>query len=294
MTNRSDRLIGALAWAGMVLVVTAWQVATRWGVTTTLTPLDLALFRYGVPGVVLAPVLLRNGLGRGARPWHIAAIVLGGGLPFGLLGMAGAQFAPAAHMGALLPGAMPLFVAALSALVLKERFDRYKLTGLFLIVCAVFTITGSALGGGQDTLVGDALFLSAAVLWALYTVAFRLSGLEALHGAALVAVASTLLIVPLWIAVPESGLLSAPPADLAVQFVVQGLLAGPFGMVLFGVSVRRLGPAATALSGAVVPAATAAGGWVILNEALSGATAFGIVLTGVGLALFALGQSRLP
>lgn len=293
--DRRGLAIGILAWIATAAGVTVWQLATRWGVTTTLTPLDLALFRYGVPGLVLAPLLWRRGVIAPDRPlWLTALTVLGAGLPFGLLAMAGAQFAPAALMGALLPGAMPLFVAVLSALVLGERFGGLRLAGLALAVVAVLCITGGSLVGPLDgrTLVGDTLFLCAGVIWAIYTVAFRRSGLDPWHGAAIICGWSTVAVVPLWWFSEGTGLTTAPLSDVLVQAAVQGGLAGLFGMVVFGIAVNRLGASATALSGAVVPAATAAGGWLLLSEPIGWATAVGIGLVVVGLALYAIGGQR--
>lgn len=290
--DRRARAVGILAWLATAAGVTVWQLATRWGVTTTLTPLDLALFRYGVPGLVLAPLLWRRGVVAKDHPlWLTALIVIGAGLPFGLFAMAGAQFAPAAHMGALLPGSMPLFVAALSTLFLGERFGGLRLVGLALVVVAVLCITGGALLGPLDgrTLLGDGLFILAGVIWAIYTVAFRRSGLDPWHGAAIICGWSTLAIVPLWALSEGTGLLTAPLRDVLIQAAVQGGLAGLFGMIVFGVAVNRLGPSTTALSGAVVPAATAFGGWLLLDEAVTSATAIGIVLVVIGLATYAMG-----
>ncbi|MEM8871421.1 MAG: DMT family transporter [Pseudomonadota bacterium] len=288
-------MIGVFAWLATAGIVTAWQLATRWGVTTTLTPLDLALLRYGVPGLALAPIFWRLGAyAKGQSVWTTVLLVLGGGLPFGLLGMAGAQFAPAAHMGALLPGSMPLFVALLSALVLGERFSGIRRLGLTLIVGAVFCITGGTLveGIGAHVIFGDALFLIAGVSWAVYTVIFRQSRLDVWHAAAIISGWSTLAVVPLWLLSPSSGLLAAPFHDVMLQILVQGFLAGLFGMAIFGLAVRRLGPSAAALSGSVVPALTALGGWALLGERITTFTALGIVVMVAGLTAFAIGGNR--
>ena len=199
-------------------------------------------------------------------------------------------------MGALLPGSMPLFVAALSVLMLGERTGGLRLAGLCLIVLAVLCITGGSLVGPLDarTLLGDALFLTAGMIWALYTVAFRRSGLDPWHGAAIVCGWSGVAVLPLWLASDGTGLASAPAIDVLVQFVVQGLLAGLFGMVVFGVAVRRLGASATALSGAIVPAATALGAWTILGERIEVATGVGIALVVVGLGVFAIAGRAVP
>ncbi|MEP0049844.1 MAG: DMT family transporter, partial [Roseobacter sp.] len=168
---------GLAAWVICVIVGASWQLATRLGVTTSLTPIDLALLRYALPTLVLLPILLRQGFGTKGKPiWVPTLVIIGGGLPFGLLGMAGAQFAPASHMGAVLPGSMPVFVALLSAIVLGERFGRNRIIGLTAIVFGVACVVGTSFAGtagGTDVLVGDALFIMAGVFWAIYTVAYR-------------------------------------------------------------------------------------------------------------------------
>ncbi len=73
---------------------------------------------------------------------------------------------------------------------------------------------------------------------------------------------------------------------------MQGFVAGLLGMVKFGVVVTRLGPSATALSGAVVPAVTAIGGWLFLDELMDGPTFFGIAIMVAGLIAFALGRVK--
>lgn len=294
MERRTNIWLGLLAWVATAVIVTTWQLVTRWGVTTSLTPIDLALFRYGIPGAILALLLWTRGTYAHGQPrWVTALIVFGGGLPFGLLGMIGAQFAPAAHMGALLPGSMPLFVSLAAAVMLGERYDRRKLVGLSLIVIAAFLVTSSSIVTdlGGTTILGDLLFLAAGVSWAVYTVAFRRSGLDAWHGAAIICGWSTLVIVPIWLASTASGLATAPAQDVVIQIAVQGFLAGLFGMFIFGVAVSHLGPTATALSGSVVPAATALGGWLFLDERLGAFSVVGIAVMIVGLIAFATGKT---
>ncbi len=78
-----------------VFIGAGWHVATRLGVTTSLHPVDLALLRYGVPAIVMLPVLFQTGLmPKGAPKGWLTLVICGAGLPFGLLAMAGSQFAP--------------------------------------------------------------------------------------------------------------------------------------------------------------------------------------------------------
>lgn len=289
--NPAQPGIGWAAAAAMVAIGAGWQLATRAGARSALAPIDLALLRYLVPALLLAPVWWRHGL----WPAHVArsrllCVGAGAGLPFGLLAMAGASLAPAAHMGALLPGASPVLVALLGWAWLGARPDRVRSSGLALLAAglALVALPGWTASQGLQW-VGDLLFLSAAALWALYTLALRDSGLGPWHAAALVNAWSALGVVPLWLASQAggaSGLLSAPAGVLLAQLFWQGLVAGVAGLAVYALAVRHVGPAATSAVGALVPAAVAAGGWLLLDEPIDAATALGVaaVVAGVGLA----------
>jgi hypothetical protein len=64
---------------------------------------------------------VKRGLALDRLGWiGLAAISVGCGAPMVLLVNAGLLFAPAAHGGALFPGVMPLIVAMLAVIILKE------------------------------------------------------------------------------------------------------------------------------------------------------------------------------
>jgi drug/metabolite transporter (DMT)-like permease len=286
----TSRLIGYSAAAATVAIGVAWQLATRAGVTTTLAPIDLALFRYVIPAIVFAPFWLKSGpLPRSVHPGLLALMVLGAGLPFGLLGIAGAQYAPVAHMGALIPGTMPLFVAILSAIVLKEIFAPSRLLGFALIIVGILAIGGHVVFHGEAGVWrGDLLFLSASMIWAVYTIAYRKSGLSPAHSSAIVSFWSALLVIPAWYFSGAGKALEAPVADVLLQVVAQGFVAGVCGFGAFALAVKHIGPTPTATAGALVPVCVAAGGWLFLSEPIDLLTAIGIAATTLGV-IFATG-----
>ncbi|HEX2114185.1 MAG TPA: DMT family transporter, partial [Alphaproteobacteria bacterium] len=199
-TSQRNFAIGVTAALFAALIWGSWIVITRLGVTTTMTPYDAAFLRFGIPAVVLLPVLLREGLAiRRIGILRTALMVAGSGLPFFLISSAGMQFAPAAHAGALLPGTMPLFVALLAALVERERFAGTRVAGFALIIAGVLAIGGYHLllgEGGQWR--GHLLFLGGACLWAIYTLAFRRAGIGAWHAAALINLYSIVAFLPIY------------------------------------------------------------------------------------------------
>ena len=131
----SQYIRGALSGIAAVSIWAGWIVAARFGVTTSLTPWDIAALRFSVAGMILMPVLVQKGFALDRLGWTgLVAIVVGGGAPMVLVANAGLLFAPAAHAGALFPGVMPLMVAILASIVLKEQFSAARRIGLLLIL----------------------------------------------------------------------------------------------------------------------------------------------------------------
>ena len=258
---------GALYGLAAVSIWSGWIVVSRLGLRTSLTPWDIAALRFGVAGILLAPYVLRKGLALDRLGWPgLAAIVLGGAAPV-LLANAGLLFAPAAHAGALFPGVMPLMVALLAAALLQERFTAAKKVGFALIVPGVLIVawgSGGEVGSLQN--VGDGLFLGAALAWACYTVAMRKARLDGLHAAAISAVGSMILYLPVFVFLPASTLATAPWGDVALQAVVQGVFTAIISLLLYGRAVSILGASSGAAFAALCPAMTALLGIPVLGE----------------------------
>jgi drug/metabolite transporter (DMT)-like permease len=287
--------LGLFAALLAALIGAAWQLASRHGVTTTLGPRDLAVLRYGVPAIVLLPLLWRTGLlPDGVPPWRLTLLVLGGGLPFGLVVLAGAQWAPAAHIGVFMAGSVPLFTALGAALLGRERVTGLRLAGLGLVVAGMGVFSAGSFADLPATWRGDLLFVLAAMLWAVYTLAFRSSGLTPWQGAAVVNAWSALLLLPLvaWFGAPR--LFTAPWGDVALQALGQGVMAGLLGLVTYMAAVARLGAAKASLSAALVPPMTAMGGAWLLDEPLAAMTWAAVVLVMAGVAIAAVAASRAP
>jgi drug/metabolite transporter (DMT)-like permease len=142
----------------------------------------------------------------------------------------------------LYQGVVPLAVACLAALILKERVAAIRKIGLFLVLCGGSMIGGfdiSSLGGRQS--IGHLLFLSAAFMTGCYTVAMRRARIDGLHAAAIAAVVSMLLYLPVYLAFFENGLFNVPPADLVFQALYQGVLTATISLALYGRAIRLLG-----------------------------------------------------
>jgi drug/metabolite transporter (DMT)-like permease len=259
---------GALYGIAAVSIWAGFIVVARLGLRTGLTPWDIAAIRFGVAGSFLLPYLIAKGLAFERLGWiGLVAIVTGCGAPMVLLANTGLLFAPAAHAGALFPGIAPLIVALIASAVLKEAFTSEKKIGCALIVTGAIGMVwgaGGAIGIAQN--VGHVLFLAAGVAWACYTVAMRRARLDGLHAAAIAAVGSVILYLPLYAFYAGTRILAVSPLDVALQAIVQGFLTAIVALLLYGRMVAILGATSGAAFLALTPVMTAVMGIPILGE----------------------------
>jgi len=274
----------AAIWAG-------WSAVTRLAVTTGLDAWDIAALRFGVAGLMLAPVVLQRGLARDRQGWlGLATIIAGLGAPYVLVAAAGLRFAPASDQGALNPGCMPLFVALIAAVLIGERFAMTRRLGLALILAGALVIfglhlEGSSTGATASRNFGDALFLCASFLTACFTVVMARAKLDPLQATALVATGSLVVYLPLYLALFGTRLALLSFANLAVQAIFQGILVTIVSIVLYGRAVVILGASAGAAFGALVPVLSALLAIPLLGEWPAATDWVAIILISAGVYL---------
>jgi drug/metabolite transporter (DMT)-like permease len=274
----------ASIWAG-------WSAMTRLAVTTSLDSLDVAALRFGVAGILLAPVVVRRGFARDRLGWlGLAVMIVGIGAPYVLVAAGGLRFAPASDQGALNPGCMPLFVALIAAIVLGESILMARRLGLVLILAGALVIMvwhaiDRSIAWNASRTFGDALFLCAAFMTASFTVVMRRARLDPLHAAALVATGSLVIYLPLYLAVAGMRLAAVPLVDLAVQAIFQGVFVTIVSIVLYGRAIVILGASGGAAFGALVPALSALFAIPLLGELPGKTDWLGIILISAGVYL---------
>lgn len=297
LRRHGDLAAGAAAAVVTVAVWAVWLVAMRHATSTVhLPPEWLAVMRYLPPAIILAPAWWRTGLlPRGVSPWLIAAMVVGGGTPFFLVTAIGVSHVTAAEAAVLLPGTMPLCVALLAAIVLKERIGLVRAIGFALVAASLVLIGVSAFAAGGAGEAGSRLIaISGAALWAVFTIAFRRSGIGPFAASGIVAAWSLVIALPLALATGFEPLVAAGAAAVGTQVVVQGLMSGIVSMLAYAIAVSKLGVSrAAAVSSLTLPAATLLA-IPVLGEWPGTAASFGIAisLVGVVLASGAIGRRR--
>lgn len=281
VTGAGCATVAIAIWAG-------WLVVMRLGVTTRLSASDLTALRFATAGLVLLPIVLRRGFAIDRLGWSgFAAIVSGAGAPVPLVIGAALQFAPVAHAGALYQGTVPLAVACLATIVLQEQIGTIRKAGLALVVCGGAIVAGlglSSFGGRQS--IGDLLFLLASLMTACYTVAIRRARIDGLHAAAIAAVVSLVLYLPVYFGFFEQGLFRVPASDLVFQALYQGVLTAAISLALYGRAIHLLGASNAAAFVALGPIMATLMAIPVLGEWPSGIAwaAILIISTGVYLA----------
>jgi drug/metabolite transporter (DMT)-like permease len=189
---------------------------------------------------------------------------------------------------ALLVAASPVVTALLAAAVGMDRLTGPKLTGALIAFAGVAVVIGGsqALSLGSS-LVGDALTLGAAVLWAVYTVGASrvVTRVDPLAASTWTVVAGAALLVPLGIAesLTRPAISVTPNAVLAILY--SGMLAAGVANVFVLNAIRYVGPTRATAMQFLVPAGAVILGAVFLAEPVGPPQVIGgaIIVLGVWL-----------
>ncbi len=276
-----------------VLVWSGWIIATRESVNRNLLPIDIAILRYGVPALFLAPVWLKKGVfPKGESPVLLAIMTIGWGGPFVYLISHGLLHVPAYLFGPLVPGLLPMVVTAFGLLVLRENVSGLRWIGLAFIAAAViFVLTPPVLAADTEFLAGVPWLITAACGWSAFTIAYRQTNLTGIEAAAYVCLYS-LPLLAMGAYIDGSQILTLSVDEMLWQGFVQGILSGIGSVVGYAYAVRALGlPRASAFT-SLVPPLAAVGGWLILGEAVSTAGWASVICACLGVYLVNLAVAK--
>ena len=281
---RAALAVGAAVLA--MLIYASQFVLSRWSMQRTLSLWDLAALRFTVAGLLSLPIVVRR-RPAGVRAWRrIVVLSFGAGAPYTLIMYAGLTRAPASHGAVIVTGAMPVFAAVLAWLWLGERPTLSKAFGLALIVVGLTLVGWPELAAGGPTWLGDALFIVAAVLWALFTVGARRWQIDPLPATAAVWVLA-LPYLPVYAALAGHRVLDAPRGEVVFQALFQGLGVAIVALALYAWAIRVLGDGPASLFMPLVPVFAVLLGVVVLGEAPAAVQLVGIagVTLGMGWAV---------
>ena len=278
-------LVGYLAIAVTVLVWAGFALSTRAASGAQLTFGDVALIRSGIPALFFLPFLpkriavLRQ---LPARRWLM--IAAGAGLPFFWLAAMGGAQTSATHVGALIAGTTPVSVAVLTWVIYRQRPAVMLPLGIILVgVAALIGASGNLAAG---SLTGVALLLSASLFWGCYTLGLRGSGLDPIGCALVLALPSTLVLLPLLATgVLPSNLTQVRLAEAMPFILAQGVGVGLVSSLTYAIAIARLGVAKCAAIGSLAPAIAAVLAVPLLHEALTFGTILAVLIICAGVML---------
>lgn len=282
-------VLGLLGAAVAVAIWAGWISATRFAVSdpgTRVDPLILAICRAGLPALVLAPVILRRGLvPDGARVVPILLMALGWGAPFTLMVGNGLMTVPASLFGPLVPGLAPILVTLLAWAVFRTRPGANLVAGLVLIGTAMLSILVQWLDDGDIAALSGAPWLLMASLGiSVYTIMFRVSGLNPLEATAYISLYS-LPFLAIWSLLYPEALLVPTPGQWGFHLLTQGLITGVFAVLAYGMAVRHLGAVRGSTANALVPVCAALVGVSVLGEDLTALGWCAVIAASLGVAV---------
>ena len=283
---------GFLAAGVVVLCWSGFNIVSRIGGRSVLTPFDLAALRFMVAGVLLSPLFiasLRNGH---TLHWtRRALLALSGGLGYALFAYVGFSLAPAAHAGVLVNGGIPLATTLIGWLAFGLQPTRRAWMALAIAALGIVLIGhhGFQLRDAAGTLRGDLCYLLAACCWGLYGQLIRRWQIPPLTAAANVAVCSAVLYLPVYGLWLPKGLALATHAQILLQAGYQGIVAGVIAAIGYTFATLRIGPTRASLMLALVPPISAVAAVPLLGETLTAEILAGALLVTCGALIGASG-----
>lgn len=281
-------LIGQLAGIFAVLGWGGYMALARAGMNQGLHAADFLVLRYGVAGVLTLPVLLTRGAAlRRLGPWRAVALAAVAGPPFILFGVGGYHFAPLAHGAVIQPVTVTIVVTIVSAAFMGEALSRHRMAGVLIALAGVALVGFGAPGPVADAgaaWIGDLFFFVAGLLYAAFTLLMRRWRIDPLLGTTVISVLSAAAILPWFLTVDTMGrILALPPAALAMQLLVQGVISGVVAVLAFGITIRNLGAGPAGLFPSMVPVAATLIGIPLTGEFPTHVQAAGLLIATSGL-----------
>lgn len=285
--------IGILSAIGTIFVWSGFIVFSRMGVTSPLTPYDVAALRFGVALLATLPFAWRW------WPRHLplraqAVLALTGpGIIYAMLMYVGLSSAPAAYGGVFANGSLPIFTMLLGVVFAADRPGIRRVLGVAIIVAGGFMLGWRGLTeGGEGTSGAIFLFLGASATLSIYIFFVQRWRLTPTQALAVVNIPNALVFLPLWYFALPTNMAAAAMDEIIFQALFQGLGPGFLAVILIALTSIHLGPTPAAGFAAIVPAVAAIMAIPLLGEELTALEWCGVVTVSAGLALLLLRQSQ--
>ena len=271
--------LAALAWA-------MGFVAAKHGVQIGFSPADLAFHRFFWSGLLMLPLIVREGLrDLGGIGWSRASVMtVLSGPPQSLLAYTGFILVPLGHGTTIQPACAALSGLMLASLILHEKATLQRILGGAIIITGLLVFGAESLTTiGNSGVGGDLLFATAGLFWATFGTLLRLWNVPGTRAVMAVGAVSLIVLAPIYLVVCGiSGLVRQSLFENLLQAVVQGGIAGSLPIYLFAHAVIALGGGRAATFPALVPVFGVIIGYLALGAVPSLAQFAGMLIVLVG------------
>ena len=271
--------LAALAWA-------MGFVAAKHGVQIGFSPADLAFHRFFWSGLLMLPLIVREGLrDLGGIGWSRASVMtVLSGPPQSLLAYTGFILVPLGHGTTIQPACAALSGLVLASLILHEKATLQRIAGGAIIIAGLLMFGAESLTTiGSSGVGGDLLFATAGLFWATFGTLLRLWNVAGTRAILAVGAVSVIVLAPVYLFIyGVSGLAKQSLFENLLQAVVQGGIAGSLPIYLFAHAVIALGGGRAATFPALVPVFGVIIGYVALGVVPSLAQFVGMMIVLVG------------
>jgi len=283
---------GFAAAAAVVVVWSGFNIVSRLGGRSPLTPYDMAAVRFVFSGIVCLPFVLARW--RRLEWPRLAVLAAFGGVSYGLFVYSGFSLAPTAHAGILVNGGIPFATALIAWLMLGRRpgiRSEFALlvAGVGIVLIGLHSF-GQFTGTPAHRWVGDVFFLLAATCYASFGLLLKQWQVSPLDATIGIAVISMACYTPVYLLFLPKAITTVPLAFVLWQGVYQGILAASIAGLLFAYAIHNIGPQRATLMLAMVPGISAVAAVPLLGESLDAVTLAGVVLVTIGAVLGATHQ----
>ena len=200
---------------------------------------DIAAARVLGAALGIIPILVARGISVLPTVPQIIWLTLGAGVPFGLLNVAGLQFAPISHTGAISLGCVPLVTAFIANRFFGDRISLSHVIALGILLAALGFIW-SAHPFEWIHLLGDLCFFGSACLWASYGLNLRRWNLKSMQGVIAITLGSLPYLVWYFLARERTFLSDLDQGMLQVMY--QGFIVGVLAVLIYGKVLEFIGP----------------------------------------------------
>lgn len=301
-TNRNNFLIG-FAFALLATVLWSGNFIAARALNKAISPVSLNFLRWSVATVVLLPFAYRKTVKewKFLRP-HLTYLLLAaltGVTLFNTFVYVGGKYSSATNLALIGTTAAPVFVLLISAIFLKQKISVNQIIGTILCIAGIVILIskGTLSGLGHFRLsLGDIWILLAALSFAIYTILVRKkpAGVSPISFLFFIFLAGTVFLIPAFIVDVNVGAGFSWDSTIILSILYLGIGASVISFLAWNISIRRIGPARTALFGNLIPIFSTIEASILLNERFTNITLVSFAVILAGLLIANLGSLKHP